>query len=292
MSWLAFSAVVVASLVLVGLAAVLAGRRLWNSATSALHAELAAARREPPVRRYAIAELQRLPAPVQRYFRAALKPGQPVISAVSLAHQGTFNVSATAPQWRPFRSTQRVVVHLPGFVWDGRVEMLKGLPVCVHDAYIAGEGVLHPAFLGLVSLTRQRGGGELARGELMRFLAEAAWYPTALLPSHGVHWEPIDDGSARATLIDGDVGVTLTFHFNEHHLIDTVRADRRARMTGARLEHLPWQGRFWNYAERSGMQVPLEGEVAWITAQGPQPYWRGTLASIGFEFASSAGAAP
>jgi hypothetical protein len=40
------------------------------------------------------------------------------------------------------------------------------------------------------------------------------------------------------------------------------------------------------------MRVPLEGEVAWITEQGPSPYWRGTLSSIGFEFASIGAAAP
>ena len=40
--------------------------------------------------------------------------------------------------------------------------------------------------------------GEVAQGELMRFFAEAAWYPTALLPSQGVRWQAVDDTSARA----------------------------------------------------------------------------------------------
>ena len=40
----------------------------------------------------------------------------------------------------------------PGFVWDARMAMVPGLPVRVHDAYIAGQGMLHPAVLGLVSL--------------------------------------------------------------------------------------------------------------------------------------------
>ena len=41
----------------------------------------------------------------------------------------------------------------------------------------------------------------MAEGELMRFLAEAAWYPTALLPSQGVRWQGADERSAFATLI-------------------------------------------------------------------------------------------
>ncbi len=62
---------------------------------------------------------------------------------------------------------------------------MSGLPVRVHDAYVAGEGILHASLLGLFSLVDMRGGGDLAEGELMRFFAEAAWYPTALLPTQG-----------------------------------------------------------------------------------------------------------
>lgn len=53
-----------------------------------------------------------------------------------------------------------------------------GLMVRVQNAYIAGEGILHALLFGLVvSLVNLRGAPEVAQGELMRFLAEAAWYP-------------------------------------------------------------------------------------------------------------------
>jgi hypothetical protein len=55
--------------------------------------------------------------------------------------------------------------------------------VRVHYAYVTGEGILHVPLLGLFSLVDMRGGSDLAEGELMRFFAEAAWYPTALLPT-------------------------------------------------------------------------------------------------------------
>jgi hypothetical protein len=61
----------------------------------------------------------------------------------------------------------------PGFDWDGRIQMLPAVPVHVHDAYVAGEGVLHASLLGAITLANLRGGGEIAQGELMRFLAES-----------------------------------------------------------------------------------------------------------------------
>jgi hypothetical protein len=283
--WLKWIGLALVLLVLIDAGVTAYGAAHWDKATRALIARLEAARVAPDVARYDRHELDSLPPPVQRYFRAVLKNGQPVVSAVSLTHRGTFNTSAAEEQWKHFRSTQRVAIHRPGFVWDARVAMVPGLAVMVHDAYVAGEGVLQPAILGLFSLAGQRGSGEIARGELMRFLAETAWYPTALLPSQGVRWEPIDDQSARATLVDANVRVALAFRFNDQDLIDSVQADARGRTVGDRTEQLPWHGRFWNYAERDGMRVPLDGEVAWLTPAGRKPYWRGTIESIDYEFA-------
>jgi hypothetical protein len=130
-----------------------------------------------------------------------------------------------------------------------------------------------------------RGGSDLARGELLRFFAEAAWYPTALLPGEHLQWSAVDTRTARAVLDDGGTRVELTFIFGNDDLIDTVRAEARGRIVSNRTEHLPWEGRFWNYAERDGMKIPLDGEVAWLTPEGRKPYWRGTIETISHEFA-------
>jgi hypothetical protein len=248
-----------------------------------LRSELAAARVPMTSRAVDFAELEGLPTPVQRFFRAVLAKGRPLITAVHLRHTGAFNMSETGEQWRAFTSDQQVVIQRPGFDWDGRIAMLPGLPVHVHDAYVAGEGVLHASLLGVVALADLRGKGDIARGELMRFLAEATWYPTALLPSQGVRWTGLDDRSAVAGLTDGAVSVALRFTFHPDGPVDTVFAEARARMVGGALVPTPWQGRFWNYEDRGGARVPIDGEVAWLLPAGPKPYWRGHMTDIAFE---------
>ena len=194
-------------------------------------------------------------------------------------------MSETAEQWKPFTSEQRVVTRRPGFDWDARIRMFPGVPVHVHDAYVAGAGTLHGAIAGLIPVVEMPDNPELARGELMRFVAEAVWYPTALLPGQGVRWEAIDDRSARATLADGAVSLTLTFGFNGEGLIDTVVAEARGRTVNGKAVSTPWQGRFWNYATQGGMRVPLDGEVAWMLPEGAKPYWRGAITGVRYEFA-------
>lgn len=260
------------------------GARRWDAGTRDLRARLEAARQPvvPDVVRFD--ELAGLPAPVQRYFRAVLRDGQPMVTAVRLRHHGTFNTGEATPRWTPFSSDQLVITRRPGFDWDARMAMVPGLTVRVHDAYVAGEGLLHAAVLGLFPVVHSQGTPDLDRGELMRFLAETAWYPTALLPSQGIRWAPVDDRSAQATLVDGRVSVTLRFGFDADGLIDTVRADARGRTVGDQVVQTPWQGTFWNYQQVEGMRVPLDGEVAWLLPAGAQPYWRGHVADLACEF--------
>ena len=162
----------------------------------------------------------------------------------------------------------------------GRVNMFPGVPVRVHDAFIAGEGLLQASLLGLVSVASMEGKGPLAEGELMRYLAEAVWYPTALLPSQGVIWTGRDERSALATLTTGETSVTMLFRFNDAGLIESVHADARTRAVDGVTMETPWQGRHWNYQKRNSMLIPLDGEVAWLLPEGELAYWRGHVASI------------
>lgn len=93
-----------------------------------------------------------LPAPVRRYLDRVLTDGQPMIRSVDLELSGMFNLSLDAPQWKPFTSTQRVVANRPGFAGAAGLSCSPAVPVRVHDAYVAGTGVLRPALFGLFSL--------------------------------------------------------------------------------------------------------------------------------------------
>jgi hypothetical protein len=283
--WVVIGISVLVVLVVLAMSAAVYGARRWERGTQEILVQLEAARLLPSPAPYDARELEGLPPPVQRFFRAALQDGQAIVTAASVTHTGSMNMSATAEQWKPFTSRQRVITQRPGFDWNARINMFPGVPALVHDAYVAGEGLLRGALFGLVPVVNITGTPEIARGELLRFFAEMAWYPTALLPSQGVRWEAVDDTSARATLTDGTLAVTLLFRFNADGLIDTVRAESRDRVVDGKTVSAPWQGRFWNHAERSGMRVPLDGEVAWILPEGVKTYWRGTTTSLNYEFA-------
>ena len=173
MTWLKWSGVALLALLVVAAGAAAYGSWHWEKGTKAILTRLEAARvpsATPPLpARYDARELEGLPAPVQRYFRAALKDGQPIIAAASIEQAGTFNMSETAEAWKPFTAKQRVITQRPGFDWDARIIMFPGVAAHIHDAYIAGQGMLRGAVLGLIPVVNMPDSPDLQQGEFMRF---------------------------------------------------------------------------------------------------------------------------
>jgi hypothetical protein len=285
MPWFIWFVLIAAVLVTTAVGLTTVGSKRWAEASQALEARLEAGRLPPAQARYDAGQLEGLPAPVQRYFRAVLKDGQPIVTSATIQMTGSFNMSTTGEQWRPFTSRQRVTTRRPGFIWDAQIAMLPGLTVRVVDSYVGGIGLLKASVQGLFTVADMQGSGDIARGEFMRYFAEAVWYPTALLPSQGVLWQAVDARSANATLEDGPVTLTLLFRFNDAGLIESFRAEARGGMVGKVMVQAPWEGRFSNYQASGGMSVPFAGEVAWMRTEGTKTYFKGAVTQLGYEFA-------
>ena len=282
---LKWAKIIVFTLIAVALILGLWGNARWardtDARVQALEATTRPAKALPP--RYDEAELATLPPVVRRYFSKVLNANQPIVRRLYLEQTGTFNRGTQAEQWEPFTARQRVSTARPGFVWDASISMSPGITVRVVDAYVAGVGSLQPSVFGLLDLGGSHGTVDMARGELIRYFAETVWYPTALLPSQGVQWTPVDDNTARATLTDGPLTVTLTFTFNAQGLVERITSTERTALLNGVMVPMPWEVRLSNYQMHSGMLVPQEGEVAWITTTGRMPYWRGKMEKFDYD---------
>ncbi|HZS01109.1 MAG TPA: DUF6544 family protein [Chloroflexota bacterium] len=278
------SGTVAAGLMLAAAATAAVRRARWRAATTALTARLLGEQPVGPPGVVRFDALGDLPAPVQRYFRRVLTDGQPLVRSARLVQAGQFRVQASERGWRPLRAVQIVATAPPGFLWDARIAVGPGLSVRVRDAYVDGAASMYGEMAALFTLIDQHDRGELRAGALQRYLAEAAWFPTALLPSQGVAWTPIDDRAALATLADGATTVSLEFRFNDADEIASIFTPARYREVGGRYEPTPWLGEYRSYREQHGMAIPTEAEVRWVLPDGDYPYARPRIAKIDYAF--------
>lgn len=198
-----------------------------------------------------------------------------------LRQRGALRPGPHNRRWLAFTATERIAISPPSFAWDARITLPLGLRLRVQDEYIAGAGAGRVSLLGL-PLARERDRPELNEGALHRYLAEAPWYPTALLPRDGLSWTAIDDRTARAVLIDRGNAISLEFRFDAEGDVCGIFSPGRWRRVGGQYRRAAWEGHFSRYERRAGMRVPVYGEVGWYESQRWEPAWRGTIASAGY----------
>jgi hypothetical protein len=287
--WLKIGSAAAGGLVAAGALAVAGGGIAWRRATAEAVAALLARQRDsyatpnasPNAAAFSRTQVAVLPAPVARYLGFALPEGQHRIRTARIQWAGEFQRSPRAG-WSPFTAGQHFTTSPPGFVWDAEIRMLSLVPMRVRDGYVGGAGSMVGRLGGVAPIISEGGTREMASGALTRWLGEAAWFPTALLPGAGVSWEPVDDSTARAVVVDGENRVEAEFHFAPGGEMTAMTAMRYRDVKGTGVL-TPFEGRYGEYARREGFMIPMSSEVAWLLAEGRYPYWRGRPAQVHYE---------
>jgi len=225
-----------------------------------------------------------LPRPVKAYLERVLPRNPRMIRLARLTERGTLRTGTDSTQWYPFNASQVIAPPVAGFSWNADVRLAALVHLRIYDELLNGIGSSRVAFLSAFTVARAGGNLEMNSGALHRYLAEAVWYPTALLPSANLKWTPIDDHRALATLTAGGVTVSLEFIFNERDEVTGIYTPGRWGSFDGGFKKGAWEGHFRNYQTRDGMRVPTEGEVGWYSAGRWLPVWWGTVMDAAYEF--------
>jgi hypothetical protein len=223
--------------------------------------------------------LDTLPAPVVRYLRRALGPNRQ-LQLVRLKQVGTLRTDVRNERWMSFEADHVIAPRSTGFAWNARVRIAPLLHVRVRDSLLEGRGSGQVSLLSAFTIAEAAGTPEMNSGSLHRYLAEAVWYPTALVPSEKLRWSAIDSRTALATLTDHGVSVSLEFRFSDTGEVIGIYTPARWGSFDGGYKQVPWEGHFGSYEEKMGLLVPTEGEVGWYFDNEWQAVWRGRITAF------------
>jgi len=237
--------------------------------------------REANTKIFHLSDLKELPEPVQKYFRHVLKDGQDHIKFVRLKQEGKFRMKDNQP-WLPITAEQYFTTQRPAFLWKVYLKMNPLVWIEGRDMYHRGKGEMLIKALSIVNVVDAYG-KEMDISSLLRFLAEAPWFPTVLLPNDYIKWEEIDSHSARVFIEDAGYSASGIFTFNESGEIVKFESNDRFMEVNGKYLRETWSGYFGNYREINGIKIPTEGEVEWNLPDKDLPYAKLEIIDIQYD---------
>ncbi len=273
-----------AGLIILGLStllivAIIWGQSQWHRDTLAVTEQIKVSSRRQQ-QSVDLSEIQDLPVALKKYFHLVLKEGAPIIHAATLTQTGGFRARPEMTDWSTMQATQVFSTAPPAFVWDASISAMQGIDIKVRDSYRNGQGAMRVKLAYLFPLIDAHNDQELNEAALQRYLAEAVWFPTALLPSQGVTWRELASNKAIASITDFGMTVSLEFEFNPKGEISSVYSPARYREVSGNYEPTPWKGHFSDYAEFDGYRIPTSAAVEWHLPGQAYAYWRASLHAI------------
>ena len=217
----------------------------------------------------------RLPAAVYDLaLRIGVKP-ESNRSSVRLTQTGRMKRSLNAEAWMAFTASQTISTR--GCEFDWRAKAGPFGPISGRDALQDGEGLFDIMALGFIPIARAEHTAALVRGELMRYLAELAWGPIAILRNKALRWRVDEPDRLAVSAGSHDTAAEVVLSLDSEGRIAGSFAPDRPRSATLPILPTPWRGRFSDYRRNNDMWIPFAGEVAWVIDGKEEVYWQGHI---------------
>ena len=209
-------------------------------------------------------DIKVLPEPVQKFLRYTKIIGKEKIRTVRLKQGGYFRLKENQ-KWMPIKAEQYYDADSVEFIWTGKINFIPLFSIRAKDKFIDGRGNLIVKLLGLIKIIDAKG-PEIDQGEILRFLGECVWFPSAFLNDY-IKWEAIDSNSAKATINCKGISASAIFYFNKKGEIVKIKA-KRYREENGKFMLDDWEIPIIEYKMFNGIVVPSKVNVIWKLSTG------------------------
>jgi hypothetical protein len=187
------------------------------------------------------------------------------IEAVEWEEEGELRSSPRA-RWIPFRARHRLEAARTTFRWDAMLGTGALTRTAVTDACDDGRGWSVAKAAGILPVARVTG-PEMDRGQVMRWLADVARCPSALILHPGLEASATGEDGLLLRDAAGPADAVVEVRLAPDGAPVAIRG-MRPGMEGRRFVVRPWSGTMGSPLEWEGLRVPTRLEAAWEYPEG------------------------
>ncbi|WP_336518172.1 DUF6544 family protein [Pollutibacter soli] len=220
------------------------------------------------------ADLQPLPAPVQRYLHYTGVVNKPKVKNVRIVFEG--QMRSRGKDWFKFRSVQYNFLDEPARLFFIKGKMF-GVTVPGYHHYLQQKAVMDIRLFGLFGIVKMDG-EEMNKTETVTFFNDMCLMAPATLIDKRIRWEAIDDTKSKAIFTNGNISITAILYFNEKGQLINFTSDDRYDVNEKLW--IPFSTLVHEYKKFENHNLLYKGDAVWHYPEGEFVYGKFLLKDI------------
>ncbi|WP_105617284.1 DUF6544 family protein [Vallitalea okinawensis] len=155
---------------------------------------------------------------------------------------------------------------------------MYGIPFQGLDSYQDAKGSMKGIIAKHITLFDVKG-TDMDQGALVTYLSECLMHPSLALQEN-ISYEPIDEYSVKATIVDQGLEVNGIFYFNEKNELTGFEAKRYSYDTDS---YERWTTVVTDYKEINGINTPTKLQAIWHYQDGELLYFNSNGVEISYQ---------
>jgi Family of unknown function (DUF6544) len=225
------------------------------------------------------ADLVHLPAPVQRYLRAAGVVGQPRVRNYRVTMHGRIR-NGRDGRWMPFAAEQYNFVDPPARFFYLNASIFA-LPVQGYHRYAGPSASMRVKAAALVPVVTARG-MEMTRSETVTLFNDMCLMAPATLIDRALEWEAVDARTVRARFTNRGRAIHADLSFDDSGMLRNFISDDRYQSSadGKSMRPLRWSTPITGYRNFGVTRLLSGGEGRWHEPDGEYAYIELTIDTV------------
>lgn len=227
-------------------------------------------------------ELNDQPYLIKNFFSTVIASGAEIPQFATIKQEARFKTDVNS-DWFSMRAEQYYTTKDPNFLWYSELETSKYFWINAIDSYINNKGNMLIKFNSSITIA-DSWGIELDKSGLLRFISEAVYFPTGLVPSENLIWNVLDSNIAEIKFKDGDISVVAKVFFNPDYTINKIETyDKYRALEDGFLKslHTVYFSKYALFDD--SFLVPTYMEVEWDLPTGSFKYGKFKITEILYE---------
>ena len=228
---------------------------------------------------YSLIEVQ--PKIIQKFFRAVIDDSSQTPNFITLNQSGNIKTEENY-NWLNIKSIEYFTAQKPNLLWDAEIGNSKFFWIEIVDSYLKNKGNTLIKINSSITIG-DSWGIEIDKSNLFKYLSEAVYFPTSLLPSKNLIWNILDSNSAEVKFTDKNTSLVAKIFFNTNGTIKKIETLDKFRPMNNNYKESLFTIYFFDYKKHSSFLIPTYCEVEWELEKGKFKFGKFKIDSIKYE---------